>query len=168
MFGLRILGRTLFALALVAFTLNVGGMQTWAQNTYQQITGLPDGAIGNPTISAQTATKGIYFTSKGVGLAGHLLSNISTGNPTPTLSSCGDTPTLATGSNDKWGQVTQGGTATTCTITFGTAWANAPFCIVQDMTTGARAAVYTVSTTAITITALTASDVIAYHCAGAS
>jgi hypothetical protein len=50
----------------------------------------------------------------------------------PTVSSCGTgTPTISTGSSDVRGSVTTGTAATSCTITFQTAWIVAPFCVVS-------------------------------------
>ena len=153
-------------IAAAILALAMGGSYLHSQGF--QLSGLPNGSQTNPTISGQTVTKGIYFDSKSVGIAGHLKGSMSDSNPTPVLSSCGDTPSLLAGSSDIAGKATNGGTATTCTITFGVAWAAEPVCIVQNMTTGARAVAYSVSTTAITATALTAADVIAWHCIGAS
>lgn len=165
MFAIRkLLGACAIAFA-VAMAFNIGGSRDLVAQS-SGLTGLPNGSTTNVTISGQTATKGIFFTATGPGFAGHRIAGApSTGSPTPTYV-CGDTPTAATGSNDNAGQITHGGTSTTCVITFGTAWGTAPACIIQDMTTGARAVVYSVSTTAITMSALTAADVIAWSCTG--
>ena len=85
-------------------------------------------------------------------------------NSVPVLSACGGTVAGDTGSSDSAGTVTQGGTVTTCTITFGTAFATAPTCFVQDMT-GVRASMAAAVTTAsITVTGITASDKLAWMC----
>ena len=82
----------------------------------------------------------------------------------PVLSACGGTTAGDTGSSDTAGTATQGGTVTTCTITFGTAFAAAPSCIVSDLT-GTRASMgTTIATTGISITGITASDKLAWIC----
>lgn len=83
----------------------------------------------------------------------------------PTLTSCGTSPTVATGSTDDSGQITTGtGTPTGCTITFGTAKSNAPFCTVSIQQADAAFA-YVISTTAITVTTSAVnSEVINYFC----
>lgn len=81
----------------------------------------------------------------------------------PTVTGTG-TPTIVTGSTDTAGEVTSGTLATSVVITFAAAKTNAPFCIVVPQTQIA-AFVYTVSTTAITITmTATTGLVIDYHC----
>lgn len=82
----------------------------------------------------------------------------------PVLSACGGTVAGDAGSSDMAGTATQGGTVTTCTITFGTAFASKPACSVMDYT-GTRASMSSVtSTTAITITGITAADAIGWIC----
>lgn len=83
---------------------------------------------------------------------------------TPVLSACGGATAGDTGSSDMAGTVTQGGTVTTCTITFGTTFVAAPSCIVQDMT-GVRASMGTaVTATAIAVTGITAADKLSWLC----
>jgi hypothetical protein len=70
----------------------------------------------------------------------------------PTLSSCGSTPAAGT-SSDTRGRVTTGsGTVNGCTISFSTAFATAPFCVVgvDDSTTALPT--WTTSTSALTVT----------------
>ena len=85
---------------------------------------------------------------------------------TPVLSVCGTSPALATGSTDLAGKITVGTTASNaCTLTFSSAYTTAPVCVVQNLTTGAAANVYAVSTTAIVwSSALADSTVLHYHC----
>lgn len=73
---------------------------------------------------------------------------------TPTLSSCGTSPSIATGSTDVSGRVTTGtGTPTGCVITFAQAFNAVPSCVVVSQTAYATTTpAYTVSTTAITLT----------------
>lgn len=75
-------------------------------------------------------------------------------NAVPVLSSCGTSPSIATGSTDLSGRVTTGtGTPTGCVITFASAFAAAPSCVVVSQTAYATTTpAYTVSTTAITLT----------------
>lgn len=135
----------------------------------QSLNGLADGSVSNPAISGQTLTKGIYFNSKGVGTIGHVETGGGTAN-TPALSSCGTSPALATGSTDRAGKITVGTSASNaCTLTFAVAYTTAPFCVVQNKTTGAAANVYTVSTTAIVwSSALADSSELFYNCVAAS
>lgn len=73
---------------------------------------------------------------------------------TPALSSCGTSPSIATGSTDVAGRVTTGtGTPTGCVITFAQAYNATPSCVVVSQTAYATTTpAYTVSTTAITLT----------------
>jgi hypothetical protein len=89
---------------------------------------------------------------------------------TPTIGTCGTSPSVVANSSDSAGAVNvgTGGAATSCTASFASTWASAPFCVAQNTSTSliVRA---TASTTVLTLTsasAFTASDVIAYHCFG--
>ena len=86
---------------------------------------------------------------------------ISQGN-TPVLSSCGTGPTIV--GSDTAGQITTGSGATTCTITFSSAWNAAPSCILHAEV--ATQPTYTVSTTAITGATTIASTQYNYVCFG--
>lgn len=82
----------------------------------------------------------------------------------PTVSSCGTTPSITTGSTDSSGEVTEGATATGCTITFSTSKTNAPFCVVTFQT-NLVTETYAVSTTTITLTNTSSSGTkVNYHC----
>lgn len=92
---------------------------------------------------------------------------INTGTAAPTVTTCG-TGTITTGSRNSAGQFTATG-ATACTVTFGAPnWANAPFCVVSEVTAAplSEPSVSASSATAITISNLTAGDVINYICIG--
>lgn len=151
---------TIVAAALIACGL--GGV-LYSQGL--SLNGMANGSITNPTISGQTLFKGIYFNSKGIGFSGHLESGAAA-NTIPALSTCGTSPVLATGSTDTAGLITVGTSASNaCTLTFGTAYTAAPFCVVQNSLTGAAANVYAVSTTAIVwSSALADSSTLFYHC----
>ena len=88
---------------------------------------------------------------------------LSSGNP-PTVSSCG-TGSVAAYSSDAWGAVTATG-ATACTVTFSTAYPNAAFCTIEDMTTLQAVRVSAISASAFTVTGLTSGDEFMYHCGG--
>jgi hypothetical protein len=95
-------------------------------------------------------------------VAGH----ITTEGTAPTVSACGTSPAIV--GSDTAGKVTIGtGVTTSCTLTFATAYANAPPCVVTgDQTATTYAA--TTSTTALIITSSADmdSDVIMYICVG--
>jgi hypothetical protein len=82
------------------------------------------------------------------------------------LSSCGTSPAITAGSGTHGGRFTTGSGSSNCTITFGTAFANTPVCVIVNPTNGV-VTTCTVSTTAITCTgALTASTTYGYWCMG--
>jgi hypothetical protein len=89
---------------------------------------------------------------------------IASSNSVPVLSACGGAVAGDAGSSDTAGTVTQGGTVTTCTLTFGTAFVAAPSCMVQDLTTPRAAFAVAITNTALTVTGLTASDKLAWMC----
>jgi len=93
------------------------------------------------TYTAAAATRFIYAYQ------GH----VNLGSVTvPTVSSCGDTPATATGSNDMGGVITEGTVATGCTITFSVAYTNIPACTVSSEV--GLVFSYAVSTSAIVVT----------------
>ncbi len=81
--------------------------------------------------------------------------------------SCGTTAATIAGT-DSAGKITVGATSgTSCTITFGTAWGNAPACATSDETSlMTTKAISTTTTLIISATAFVAGDVIAYNCIG--
>lgn len=93
--------------------------------------------------------------------SGHILAN----GTSPTLSSCGATPSPTIAGSDIGGRFTTGGTATTCTITFATAFGTQAFCIVYPEG-AATQPVYTVSASAITMTTSIATTTYDYICTG--
>lgn len=80
----------------------------------------------------------------------------------PVISACGGTVAPAAGSSDMAGEFTvaQAG----CVVTFGTAFATAPSCVVTEETINTAARTTTVSTTAITIAAGGAASKYSYFC----
>jgi hypothetical protein len=90
---------------------------------------------------------------------------------TPPTSDCGTDDTFETGSTDVVGRIEVGTTpGSTCTITFATAWTNAPHCSVNNEDSAARAVtIVTTTTTTALITfasAPDAADSLSYHCQG--
>jgi hypothetical protein len=79
--------------------------------------------------------------------------------------SCGAGPTIV--GTDVAGKVTTGtGSPTSCTITFATAWANAPACMVTNETTPNLARAVSTTATVTLSGTLVAGDVLAYMCFG--
>ena len=111
-------------------------------------------------------TSGLYFNTGYAGFSKHdAAGSVATAN-LPVLSTCGTSPALAAGSTDQAGKITVGTSASNaCTLTFGTSYGTAPFCIVQNLTTGAAANVYVVAAaTIIWSSALADSTVLMYMC----
>lgn len=125
---------------------------------------LQNGVPTGPSVTGQDQTSGVYFGTGRVGVAKHLESGVPASGDVPVLSSCGGAVAGDAGSTDTAGTVTQGGTVTTCTITFGTAFTAAPACIVSDLTATRASMASTATTTAITVTGITASDKLAWIC----
>jgi hypothetical protein len=97
------------------------------------------------------------------GTVTHLKAFLATSAPTPTLSSCGTSPTLANYSTDVAGRFVTGSAATTCTLTFGATYTNAPSCFVRNLTS-ATLPTFTISATAITMTVDIVSHTYVYFC----
>ena len=92
---------------------------------------------------------------------GHHVNRI--GGTAPALTSCGTSPTIATGSDDHAGIFTIGATGTGCVITFATAYTNVPSCIVIAET----ASNFTSLTkTASAITVVGSPGIFNYRCVG--
>src|SRR5262245_40972536 len=92
--------------------------------------------------------------------------NISSTGPAPVLSSCGGGSPAITGSNLA-GTVTTGTTATGCVITFSTAFASAPSCVVSPASGVLASFTYVISASAITVTQTSSSgNTITYMCIG--
>lgn len=123
-----------------------------AQGTYTTWGETPPGTI--------TTTEYMRLTSAALNIG----TDVKTTGTIPTLSTCGTSPTIRSGSTDTSGEITEGTTAAGCTITFASAKTNIPFCVVTSQTQLA-AFTYVLSTTAITITmTVTSGNKINYHC----
>lgn len=97
--------------------------------------------------------------------AGSFGIQVNTGTAAPTVASCG-TGTVTSGSRNSAGEITATG-ATACTVTFGApAWTNTPFCIATEATAARALFISASSTTAFTVSGLTAGDVFKYVCLG--
>jgi hypothetical protein len=146
-------------LAIAATILTIGAAN--AQSTlapYQKGPRLIDGSQLNKMVNT---VNGLI----GKGTIGNVsASKITTNSAVPTLSSCGTSPSVV-GSNVA-GRLVTGSAATTCTITFATAYTNAPFCTVTAEV--ATQPTYTVSATAITFATSIASTAYQYHCIAAN
>lgn len=128
------------------------------------------GAPNAPSIYNVTggaAGEGIYFGANRVGTNAHLEAGLPQSGNVPVISACGGASADA-GSTDTAGSVTNGGGVTTCTITFGTAFTAAPSCIVLDNTAVRASMASAVTNTAITVTAITASDKLSWFCVAKS
>lgn len=124
----------------------------------------------NITKSVQLSQDGLgligYDTNNGVYFPAHILSTIR-GAPAPSVvgATCGTTAPAVTGT-DFAGTVTVGSSAaTSCVVTFGTAFAVAPTCVVSPKSAILAAFSFATSTTALTITQTsTASNTFTYIC----
>ena len=138
-------------------------------NWYNAAGGLALGATsaaGNGNLTATGSVRAPTIGTASGALAvnpnnGHV---IVTGGSQLTNSACTGFA-LGTGSTDTAGKVSYS-SATTCTINFGTAFANAPFCVVSPGS-AASTHVVTTSTTQLAVTFGTAQTAFFYHCFGA-
>lgn len=137
-----------------------------AQTYIQQYSTVTPGHAVKWTATGVVQDGGLGFTSTVNGVysetldtAGHLRGT----GVAPTLSSCGTSPSIS--GTDIAGTVTMGtGTPTACTITFSTAYASAPNCVVtwqSNLTT--MQYVITAAHIALTQTA-TSSNIVNYRC----
>lgn len=120
----------------------------------------------------RSSTNGQHIALPSNGLL-NILSNgasfgiqFNTGTAAPTVGTCG-TGTITANSRNTTGGFTATG-ATACTVTFGApAWTNTPFCTVTLRNAPTTTPyISAISTTAFTVSGLTAGDIIAYHCVG--
>ncbi len=120
-------------------------------------------------ISAQGVTDPVKIVEiDGLEITGisTFLSAMETTGTDPVLTACGTTPAIV--GADAAGKITIGtGGPTSCTVTFSTAFASAPSCIVTGDNTALGYAA-TTSTTVLTVTSSAdmSTDVISYFCMG--
>lgn len=82
---------------------------------------------------------------------------------TPTISACGTTPGAATGTAFA-GQVTEGTSATGCTLTFPIPFGDTPIC-TATLSSGTAVGISSLSTTAMTVThSSVSSNILRWHC----
>lgn len=94
--------------------------------------------------------------------------HVAFGGSAPTLSSCGGgSPALNAAANDNAGIITTGTTATSCTLTFKTAYSAAPACVFWDETAAVNLTSATKSASAVVLTlAANSGNLIDYICHG--
>lgn len=113
--------------------------------------------LASPTIAAP-----ILF---GVQLNGHVVSS----GTTPSVSACGTSPTIDPNSTDVAGKINVGSvTATACTLTFASAYLNAPICTISDDSTVITPGITSLSNTTLTVgfSASLAGGHVWYSCIG--
>lgn len=103
---------------------------------------------------------GNFRTLQQLKLFGKVVSN----GAGPSLSSCGVTPSVAANSTDFAGAFTIGTASTMCTLTFSSAFAAAPHCVISSRV--ATPPGYTPSTTSLVMTAAVANQTYDYICVG--
>jgi hypothetical protein len=104
-------------------------------------------------------------SSNEINIGGLLFFN-NTSTAVPVISACGTSPSVDSHANVKSGTVTVGSTATSCTITFASAYSSWNHCRVTSQSNLAAFA-YTYTKTAITTTAtVLGGDLIDYDCDG--
>jgi parallel beta-helix repeat protein len=114
-------------------------------------------AGSDPQIQVQgsDATRQLILVAKGASGTIRFLSHLWSTVGAPTLSACGTGPSV-TGASDIAGTITEGTTATGCTLTFGSAYQIAPRCVVSSPT-GAPLTGYSTTLTTLVITNASAS-----------
>jgi hypothetical protein len=161
---------------------NVGGGSLTIQSGLGTGTGTPSilalqvpASTGTSGTTQQTAYTEVSLASSSVvvgdttnkppiTLNGHLISNLTTFVTASALSSCGTSPSISATATDIKGTITEGTTATGCTLTFLVAYASAPDCVISSPT-GNTPTSYSTSTTALTIVNASATgDKFTYHC----
>jgi hypothetical protein len=154
--------QTLTVQNVIAGTTNTAGTN-W---TFSASKGTGTGVGGN--IILQTAPAGTTGSAQNSLIQVEVIDSnghIRVGNQTaPALTSCGTSPSIV--GDDTAGTVTMGtGTPTGCVITFKTAYANTPICVVVWPAQILASQSYAVSTTAITTTqTATSSNKVNYIC----
>lgn len=130
-------------------------------------------ALAGAVALAQNITKAVQLSQDPTGLIGYdtanatyfpgHINNTTRGSPGPVLSTCGTAPSF-TGTDNAL-RLTTGSAATTCTVTFGTAFVAIPACVITPQGAAVQPT-YTVSITAISMTVDVASTVYNIICMG--
>jgi hypothetical protein len=113
--------------------------------------------------SAMALNGGANVTGGSLLISGSASHILAIGGTAPTVTSCGSTPSPSITGTDIAGKVTTGGTATACTITFGSTYTNAPACWLQPEGTATQPT-YSTSATAINVTTDIATTTYDYGC----
>lgn len=113
--------------------------------------------------SLVTLAGGMNVTGGSLLVSGSSSHILAIGGNTPVLTSCGSTPSPTITGTDIAGKYTTGGTATTCTITFGSTFTNPPACWLQPEGTATQPT-FSISATAITVATDIATTTYDYGC----
>jgi len=145
-----------YCIAALSALLTAGVV--YAQTTVPYVTSLGSGDIMQVIKNAQVTAGNQYATL--TQLRAWMFGGSSAHSGTPALTSCG-TGSPAIVGTDYAMTVTQGTSATGCTVTFSTAFASAPTCVAVNETAPATSTpAYTVSASAITlVTASTSGEI---------
>lgn len=97
--------------------------------------------------------------------------SIGTGLSATNLSSCGTgTPAISSGSTDVSGTITEGTTASGCTLAFGVTWTSTPNCVCSAETSAGAAVLVGCkapnATTLVIVNAAATGNVVGYRCSG--
>jgi hypothetical protein len=141
-------------------------------NGNQEVTGSGINDSGTAvTIASENVTLNGTSGNFVVGGASSSGGHIGSKGVTPSLTSCGTSPTIDSRSTDTAGVVTLGTSAgTTCTVNFAHSYTTAPICTVSPNGTGPQVVVSVGSTTTSTLQISSGSDVsaktVSYTCIG--
>lgn len=150
---------------VVAGTSNTAGANWTFTGSQSTGTGAGGSIIFKTSPAGSTGTtQNTLVTAMTIDQNGH----VSHTGTAPTVGTCGTSPSVTANSSDMAGELTTGtGTPTACTLTFGKAFTNAPFCTIVDRTGLANLTSYTTSTTNFVITTSAASSQkIEWQCRG--
>jgi hypothetical protein len=163
------------ALAMkIGNTYNIGWLNSSAQFTLGSHGALIGNANINETVLDNYDTGTFIFRGSGFSTVAEISPSAllfeghvsSIGGP-PIVSSCGTGPLTSVDFNDTHGTITEGTTATGCTITFKDVHNNAPDCVISFQTQLPAALTYSTSTTALTVSNTSATgDKFSYVCMG--
>lgn len=169
-----------FIRAQSSFVLDAGGIwravvsgTKYASNGFAQWTSSPSDSSGTTDIALGRNAAGVLEVDNGsAGTYRDLkLRHLIGGGTAPTVAntsanSCGTTAATIAGS-DTAGRITVGATSgTSCTVTFGTAFATAPACWSNNETTGNLMRATATTTTVVIAGTMVGGDLITYGCTG--
>lgn len=148
----------------VGYQTASGRLVAWASSATSADAGVIDTAIGRNAAGVLEVNNGVLGTFRDL-RSRHLLgAGTAPGVTNTSANSCGTTTATLVGS-DTAGKVTVGATAgTSCTITFTTAFTNAPACFANNETTANLSRATSTTTTVILAGTFVAGDVLSYGC----